>query len=158
MKIGRLIVVEIMCLICAFKMTNAQSQHAYFKSETKRLMNYLIKNDTAGVHNLFDEDKRYYEVKDHIREDGELMKTIIKKYGVNKLDSMRLEKGKNDENVVVATLLNMSDSSMNLKKCELVVFYYPDRFLPYSKKILNYIVAKTLLKEPKPKLIKSPFK
>ncbi|WP_207515700.1 hypothetical protein [Longitalea luteola] len=157
MKRDRLIVIEILCLIFAFEMTNAQSQQVYFKSVTKKLMSCLIKNDTAGIHSLFDEDKRYYELKDDIKKDGELIKTIIKKYGNGILDSVHLEKGKNNENVVVVTLLNVPDSSMNLKKCELVVFFYPDRFLPYSKKILNYIIAKTLLNEPKPTLIKAPF-
>jgi hypothetical protein len=144
-----LIVVVVFCfvLICNQAGAQTQAQQVYFKSVTKKLINYLLEYDTAGIHDLFDEDKRYYGAEDGIEDDSKLMSIIVKKYGVGVLDSMRLEKGENDENVVVVTLLNTPDSSLNLKKCELVVFFYPDRFLAYSKKVLNYIIARTFLKE-----------
>ena len=149
-----LIVMKVLCFVCLCNVANAQIQQAYFKSTTKGLANYLLKYDTANIHKLFDEDKRYEEVKDGIKNDGKMIAAITKKYGIHVLDSMSLEKGKNDENVVVVTLLNTPDSSLNLKKCELVVFFYPDRFLSYSQKILNYLLVGTLLKEPEIKLLR----
>ena len=154
MKKSILIVVGIFCFVCINNQASAQNKQAYFKSVTKKIMNYLLEYDTAGIHNLFEEDKRYYGATDAIEIDSKLMSTIVKKYGVGVLDSMVLEKGENDENVVVVTLLNTPDSSLNLKKCELVVFFYPDRFLAYSKKILNYVIARTFLMEPEKKLIR----
>lgn len=144
----KLILMKSLCFVFLCNVVCAQNQQVYFKSTTKKLVGYLMKYDTASIHKLFDEDKRYEEVKDRIKNDGKKITGITRKYGAHVLDSMSLEKGKNDENVVVITLLNTPDSSLNLKKCELVVFFYPDRFLSYSKKVLNYILVETLLKEP----------
>ncbi|OQP57828.1 hypothetical protein A3860_09390 [Niastella vici] len=156
MKRYILIVMKVLCFMFLPGVVSAQSQYAYFKSTTKSLVDYLVKYDTARIHGLFDENKRYEEVKDGIKNDGKMITAIMKKYGAQVLDSISLEKGKNDENVVLITLLNMTDSSLNLKKCELVVFFYPDRFLPYSKKVLNYVLFKTLLKEPEEKFMPLP--
>lgn len=156
MKSCILVVIKIMCFVFLHSAVSAQDKNEYFKSTTKRLVDYLVKYDTASIHKLFDEDKRYEGVKDDIKSDGKRITEIINKYGAQILDSMSLEKGKWDENVVVMTLLNVTDSSLNLKKCELVVFFYPDRFLAYSKKILNYVLYQTLLKVPEEKFLPLP--
>ena len=51
-----------------------------------------------------------------------------------------------EENVVVVSLLKEIDTVLNLKSCELEVFFQPDRFLADKSKIMNFKLHKVVYK------------
>jgi hypothetical protein len=137
----------------SYSCVQAQEYYDRMKLMTKNLMDYLLKEDSIGIYALLD-GENLKEVKRRIRKDCSFFTKITKKYGMPTLDKMQLSKGKHDENVISVILMDKIDSSFNLRKCELVVFFYPDRFLSYSQKILNYVIMQTPLLTPEKKIIR----
>lgn len=146
----------IMIVLFCSNCTNAQNKHDSLMKTTKQLMDYMLKVDTGSIYTMFDDLDNLKNRRRHIKRDCEFFSVIINKYGFPDNDKFILSQSSNGENMLTVLLMNKVDSALNLKRCILRVFFYPDQFLDNTNKILNFAVAKELLKEPEMKLKIAP--
>ena len=79
---------------------------------------------------------------------------VSNKYGAPSLDSFHIKKGENGENVFIIPLMAKGDSLINIKKCDLVIFFYPEKFSTYDQ-IYTYHIYKQPYKKKEPEFIKA---
>jgi hypothetical protein len=139
--------------------SHAQStKEEKMKATFQKLVTYFQSNDTSNIRALFEtENNPAYSIESEVLlKDCKLFSRIVQKYGLPQADSIKLTKGEGQENVVYATLMNKTDSSLNLKLFEFGVLFYPDRFLKNPEKILTYQFHELPVIIPEKKFIPIP--
>jgi len=114
----------------------------------KQTVQYLIKNflksDSLAIMNSFEKEEYKKERIEYVVEDSKFFQKITEKYGKPTIEKMEKYKAENGANLIVVNLMNQTDSSLKVKRCDLVVTFYPDQFLTNPDKFLWY----NLNKEP----------
>jgi hypothetical protein len=128
------------------------------KKTTQTLMTCFISKDTAKLRTLFEtENNSAYKIEPSVLlKDCRFFLTVVDKYGFPSGDSLKMTMGASGENVVYVTLMEKDDTALNLKKCQLGVLFFPDRFLKDPSKMLNYQLITTPLSRPEMKLKIAP--
>ncbi len=133
-----------------------QDKQTGMKKTSMKLMELLVKSDSIQICSMFESEEDLANRREDIGDDCRDFISVTKKHGMPKIESLQLSKGLSDENVVSVDLLKQEDSLLNLKSCKLLVFFYPDKFLDKTNKILNYIIFTEPLKEKKQAIIPAP--
>ncbi|HEX6847579.1 MAG TPA: hypothetical protein VF144_11410 [Chitinophagaceae bacterium] len=152
----RLPLIKMATLLFLCGCINAQENVIGMKNTTGKLMGYLEKCDSNGISSIFDDAENLEYKTDEIKADCKAFALIVKKYGIPSRDKMTMSKGLSGENVVSLQLISKADSSLNLSNASLLVFFYPDKYLNNTNKILNYAFIRTQLKEQEKKFIIAP--
>lgn len=146
-------------LLGNFGCVNAQpSKEQQMKATFQKLVAYFQAKDTSSIRAMFEKENNpapKMESADLLR-DCKRFASIVEKYGLPALDSLKLTIGQSQENVVYVTLMQKEDGSLNLRRCDLGVLFYPDQFLTNPSKILTYQFRETPLSKPEKKLIIAP--
>jgi len=126
------------------------------KNTTMKLVRLLKNCDSVSVLNLFEQQKEKDERRDDIKDDCLLFDRLTKKYGIPLADSLILSKAENGANIAVAPIMNTNDSTFRIKKCVLLVVFYPDQFLTNPQKFLYYSLITEPLYPKKNKIFEKP--
>lgn len=138
---------------------NAQmTPEQQMKRTAQTLMTSFMARDTAKIRTLFEtEDNPAYKMESSaLLKDCKLFATVVEKYGYPDMDSLKMTKGEAGVNVVYVTLMEKEDTALNMKKCQLGVLFFPDRFLKDPNRMLTYQLVTTPLSRPEMKLQKAP--
>lgn len=155
MKRRLVFVIRIMFLfLCGC--TNAQEKVIGMKKTTGKLLGYFERCDSIAIASVFDDIENLRYKTDEIRADCKAFVRVSKKYGIPSQDKWTISKGLSGENIVSLQLISKADSSLNLSKANLLVFFYPDEYLKNTNKILNYALIMTPLKEQEKKFKIAP--
>ncbi len=126
------------------------------KDISKKLMQLFIRKDTTQISALFTDKDNLQNKSDEIAEDSDLFGLITKKYGIPAKREFIFSKGINEENVIEINILNQTDSTLNIKSCKLIVFFYPDQFYSKNHNFLDYTLISVPVFEEKKKIIIAP--
>lgn len=128
------------------------------KKTIQTLMTCFISKDTATLRTLFEtENNPAYEIESSVLlKDCKFFLTVVDKYGFPNGDSLKMTKGEGGVNVVYVNLMEKDDIVLNLKKCQLGVLFFPDRFLKDPSKMLTYQLITTPLSQPEMRLKIAP--
>lgn len=123
---------------------------------SKKLIEYLLKTDTASISNLIlNADNRNNKYDENV-ENARGFQKITQNYGIPSEKDMKISKSERGENIISITLMEQIDSSLNVRKAMLFVGFYPDQFLANTEKILDYGFITIPVKQPQRKLIIAP--
>jgi hypothetical protein len=114
------------------------------KNIAENLIRYLINKDSNSIAGLYNDSYYLNNRKDQITSDCEAFSRIVSKYGKPELKNLVYSVGAHNENVISFTLIAHPDTILNIKECQLVVFFYPDQYYSATNKFLDYL----LFREP----------
>lgn len=143
------------CLIFA-KCASSQTKYEKMKLTAFKLLNFLKEKDSLRIAELLEDKGILLRKKKEIVTDCNFIVKVVEKYGFPTLDKLKNKKDKDGANIVFVNLLNKADSSMNLKKCDLIVYFYPDKLLDETNKLISYSIHVELLTLPSKKIIEAP--
>lgn len=143
------------CLIFT-KCASSQTKYEKMKLTAFKLLNFLKEKDSLRIAELFEDKGILLRKKKEIVTDCNFIVKVVEKYGFPTLDKLKNKKDKDGANIVFVNLLNKADSSMNLKKCDLIVYFYPDKLLDDTNKLISYSIYVELLTLPSKKIIEAP--
>ena len=122
------------------------------KQTAQKLISYLHNSDSSSIKKLIADPYILRDKSDFYGDDFKTFKIISNKHGAPRLDSVHFEKGKLEENIIIIPLITKQDTSLNLKRCDLVIFFYPEKLSTYDH-IYTYNIYKQPYKLNKSELI-----
>lgn len=126
------------------------------KSTTQKFITYLKNNDTSNIHSLFKNEENYKGNEDLLSRYSSVFKKVIALYKIPPKDQWQIQKGPYGENVVRIAILNKDDTTLNIKRFELLVYFLPDQFLEDADQIDNFFIIRIPVKEEEKKLQLNP--
>lgn len=126
------------------------------KKTSYKLLKCLSLTDTTCISSMIDDEKNLKNKRANYNDDCSFIKKILKISGIPSVNEFFVTKAEDGGNVVYVTLISKSDTLLNIKKCDFVVYFYPDKFLKNPNKPFNYIISKELLNRDERKIIIAP--
>jgi len=127
------------------------------KATVQQLIHFLQTCDSISVIGLFERDKEKKVRSNDIKSDCNFFKEVTKKYGAPTVDSFILSQAENGANIISVTLMNQKDTLLKIKKCDLVVIFYPDQFLSNPGRFLYYAIISERLHPLKNTIFERPI-
>lgn len=130
---------------------------------TNELITSLKNCDTTAFLNMLDSDfshtnqSNYRDfIKESFLEDCSVFRLIINRHSLPNINNIQIGKDSSHlppANIVTLTILDESDTILNIKKCFLVLAFYPDEYFSSNAHLLKYSLIVEKLKSNENKII-----
>jgi hypothetical protein len=168
--IKKLFKILILCFGCSMIFIRIYSQNENHRSmeRTARLLIMNLKSrDTVAIMGMFDTSlvelsnpRKKQLVAENLSYECSQFLNLIQKHDLpNPLQFIHLKDSINYANILKIPLFEGEDSVLNLRKCDLEIIFYPDRFYRNeSNFFLNFFLLKTQIKYKESGKVKIPPK
>lgn len=156
----------ILLLYCFSACSQTQDKREHLISLTNELVKSLENCDTTALLNMLDSNFTHTGqsnfrdfIKESFLEDCSVFKLIMQRHSSPDVSLIRIVKDSTQlppANIAILPILEKADSSLNIKKCFLMLAFYPDEYFTLNSNLLKYSLVVERLRARNRNKIKMP--